>query len=83
MQMKKFLRRDNDDENAVACVSVVDDGTMVEDDEEDNQPTSRNILLHLPTLTPTESLQDVQINPQLDESQQQVINSLLEEYQFL
>ena len=79
--LKKFLRRDNDDENDVACVSVVDDGTMEEDDEEDNQPTSRNILLHLPTLTPTESLQDVQINPQLDESQQQVINSLLEEYQ--
>ena len=79
--LKKFLRRDNDDENDVACVSVVDDGTMEEDDEEDNQPTSRNILLHLPTFTPTESLQDVQINPKLDESQQQVINSLLEEYQ--
>ena len=78
--LKMFLRRDNDDKNDVACVSVVDDGTM-EDDEEDNQPTLRNILLHLPTLTTTESLQDVQINPQLDESQQQAINSLLEEYQ--
>ncbi|XP_071503098.1 uncharacterized protein [Diadema antillarum] len=79
--LKRFFRRDNLDENDVACVSVVDDGTMDEDDGENTQPTARNNLLHLPTLPPTESLQDVQINPELDEGQRGTINSVLEEYQ--
>ena len=81
--LKKFFRRDDtDDKSDVACVSVVNDGTMEGDDNEDeNHPTSQRELLHLPTLFPTESIQDVEICPELDESQRENITSLLTEYQ--
>lgn len=81
--LKKFFRRnDNDDESEVAGVSVVDDGMMEEDDDEDgNHPTSQRELLHLPTLSPTESLDDVKLGPQLDQGQRETITSLLQEYQ--
>ena len=81
--LKKFYRRnDADDKSDVACVSVVNDGTMEEDGEEDeNHPTSQRGLLHLPTLFPTESIQDVEICPDLDDSQRDNITSLLQEYE--
>lgn len=83
--LKKYYRRE---ESAggfdVACVSVVDDGLSEECSERENEDvnhSSRKDILHLPNLTPTESLKDVQISPHLDDNQREEVNSLLREYE--
>eukprot|EP00057_Strongylocentrotus_purpuratus_P000907 XP_001186509.2 PREDICTED: uncharacterized protein LOC754648 [Strongylocentrotus purpuratus] len=83
--LKKYYRRE---ESAggfdVAGVSVVDDGLSEECSEGENEDvnhSSRKDILHLPNLTPTESLKDVQISPHLDDKQREEVNSLLREYE--
>lgn len=81
--LKKFFRRE---EHVgildVVCTSVVDD-TMDEEEEDDLEETSavRRDLIQLPSLTQSESIEDVQISPHLTQDQHDKVGTLLQEFE--
>ncbi|XP_071504670.1 uncharacterized protein [Diadema antillarum] len=66
----------------IACTSVVDDSTDESEDEGEDRVNSRpnSELLYVPPLTPSETVRDVQIGPELDDNQRNDVEFLLQEY---
>ena len=80
--LKKFFRREEQvGVLDAACTSVVDDDMEEEDEEDDEKSAAPRDLLQLPSLTPSETLGDVQVSPHLNPDQQDQINALLHEFQ--
>ncbi|XP_071485282.1 uncharacterized protein [Diadema antillarum] len=74
--LKQFFRRQ---ERAgvldIACTPVVDDSMDESEDEEEDRVSSvpNGELVHLPPLTSSETVRDVQIGPELDDDQLQFL----------